>query len=117
MTKESEDKFYAAAVMLAAAKEKKAEAEEAIKGAEKVLKDVMAAENVISATVQDYTVEIVKVGSTKVVDTAKLKKDGLFDQYSKDRAGFEQVKITNPNNEFLAGLEERRKKHIEESKK
>lgn len=117
MTKEAEDTLYGAAMMLADAKEKKAAAEEAVKRYEKTIKEVMARESVVSATVQDFTLEIVKVAGSRTVDTAKLKKDGLFEQYSKEKAGYEQVKITNPNNEFLCGLEERRKKHIEEGKK
>lgn len=117
MTKESEDLFYGAAVLLAASKEKKAEAEEGIKKAEAVLKDLMSKENLITATVQNYTVEIVKVAPTKVVDTAKLKAAGLFEKYSKDKAGYQSVKITNPENEFLCGLNNRRQKHIEDGKK
>lgn len=117
MTKEAEDKIKYYAECLADWKEKKAEAEERIKGCEKALKETLAAENIVSATAGDWTVELVKVAATKVVDTAKLKKDGLFEQYSKDRAAYEQVKVTNPNNEFLTGLEERRKKHIEDGKK
>ena len=118
MTKEAEETLAICAKALAIAKFEKAKAEEAIKNAEKTIKDTMAADNSsIYQCTNGYTLEIRRTAPTKVVDTAKLKEDGLFEKYSKDRAGFEQVGISNPDDEFLCGLNDRRKKHIEDGKK
>lgn len=118
MTKEAEDLCAKCAEDLAKAKKAKAEAEEKIKICEKDLKDVFAAEDILTKTFDNgYTVEIQKVAGSMMVDTAKLKAAGLFDQYSKPKAGSTQVRISNPNDEFLCGLNERRQKHIDESKK
>ena len=118
MTKEAEDLCAKCAEDLAKAKKAKAEAEEKIKICEKDLKDVFAAEAILTKTFDNgYTVEIQKVAGSMMVDTAKLKAAGLFDQYSKPKAGSTQVRISNPDDEFLCGLNERRQKHIDESKK
>lgn len=116
MTKEAEDEIKLMAEGLADAKQRKAEAEEVIKNAEKFLKKTMADEKLDSVVVGDWTVTIIKTDTAKIVDTDKLKKDGLFEKYSKDRAGSTQVRLANPNNKFLCDLEERRKKHIEDGK-
>lgn len=118
MTKEAEDLCAKCAEDLAKAKKAKAEAEEKIKICEKDLKDVFAAEDILTKTFDNgYTVEIQKVAGSMMVDTAKLRAAGLFDQYSKPKAGSTQVRISNPDDEFLCGLNERRQKHIDESKK
>lgn len=118
MTKEAEDLCAKCAEDLAKAKKARAEAEEKIKICEKDLKDVFAAEDILTKTFDNgYTVEIQKVAGSMMVDTAKLKAAGLFDQYSKPKAGSTQVRISNPNDEFLCSLNERRQKHIDESKK
>lgn len=118
MTKEAEDLCAKCAEDLAKAKKAKAEAEKKIEICEKDLKDVFAAEDILTKTFDNgYTVEIQKIAGSMMVDTAKLRAAGLFDQYSKPKAGSTQVRISNPNDEFLVGLNERRAKHIEESKK
>ena len=117
MDKEAEMNLAETARNLAEAKRKKAEAEDAIKVCEKAFKDAFEAENIMSHTFGNgYTVELQKVAGSMMVDTAKLRAAGLFDQYSKPKAGSTQVRISNPNDEFLCGLNERRAKHIEESK-
>ena len=118
MTKEAEEACAFAAKRLAEAKKKKAEAEEVIKEAESDLKAVFKSEGLLTYTFPNgYTIELRKTAETRVVDTAKLKAAGLFDEYSKVRAAFEQIGISNPNDEFLVDLNERRAKHIEEGKK
>jgi len=118
MNKEAEGVLEAVAADLAKAKKAKAEAEEIIKNSEKALKEQFEADGILTHTFGNgYTVEIQKVASSLMVDTAKLKAAGLFEQYSKQKAGSVQVRISNPNDEFLCGLNERRAKHIEESKK
>ena len=117
MTKEAEMNLAETAKNLADAKRRKAEAEEAIKVCEKAFKDAFEAESIMAHTFGNgYTVEIQKIAGSMMVDTAKLKAAGLFDQYSKQKAGSTQVRISNPDDEFLCGLNERRAKHIEESK-
>lgn len=118
MNKEAEMSLAETAKNLADAKRRKAEAEDAIKACEKAFKDAFEKENILTHTFGNgYTVEIQKVAGSMMVDTAKLKAAGLFDQYSKQKAGSTQVRISNPNDEFLVGLNERRAKHIDESKK
>lgn len=118
MTKEAEMNLADTAKNLADAKRRKAEAEDAIKACEKAFKDAFEADNIMTHTFGNgYTVEIQKIAGSMMVDTAKLKAAGLFDQYSKQKAGSTQVRISNPDDEFLVGLNERRAKHIEESKK
>lgn len=118
MTKEAEGVLEAVAAELAKAKKAKAEAEEIIKNSEKALKEQFEADGILTHTFGNgYTIEIQKVAGSMMVDTAKLKAAGLFDQYSKPKAGSTQVRISNPNDEFLCGLNERRQKHIDESKK
>lgn len=118
MNKEAEGVLEAVAAELAKAKKAKAEAEEIIKNSEKALKDQFEADGISEFKFGNgYTVKIEKVASSLMVDTAKLKAAGLFDQYSKQKAGSTQVRISNPDDEFLVGLNERRQKHIEESKK
>jgi len=118
MDKEAEMNLAETAKSLADAKRRKAEAEDAIKICEKAFKDAFEKDNIMAHTFKNgYTVEIQKVAGSMMVDTAKLKAAGLFDQYSKPKAGSVQVRISNPDDEFLVGLNERRSKHIEESKK
>jgi hypothetical protein len=117
MTKESEMNLAETAKNLADAKRRKAEAEDAVKACEKAFKDAFKKENIMTYTFGNgYTVEIQKVAGSMIVDTDKLKAAGLFDKYSKPKSGSVQVRISNPDDEFLAGLNERRQKHIEESK-
>ena len=117
MNKEAEMNLAETAKNLAEAKRKKKEAEDAIKVCEKAFKEAFEAENIMAHTFGNgYTVEIQKVAGSMTVDTDKLKAAGLFDQYSKPKAGSTQVRISNPNDEFLCGLNGRRQKHIEESK-
>ena len=117
MDKKAEDLCAKCAEDLARAKKAKAEADKTIKQCEKDLKDVFAAEDILTKTFQNgYTVEIQNVAGSMMVDTDKLKAAGLFDQYSKPKAGSVQVRISNPDDEFLCSLNERRAKHIEESK-
>jgi len=118
MTKEAEMNLAETAKNLADAKRRKAEAEDVIKACEKAFKDAFEAESIMTHTFGNgYTVELQKVAGSMMVDTAKLRAAGLFDQYSKPKAGSTQVRISNPDDEFLCGLNERRAKHIEESKK
>lgn len=117
MDKEAEMCLAETAKNLADAKRRKAEAEDAVKVCEKAFKDAFEKEKIMTHTFGNgYTVEIQKVAGSMIVDTAKLKAAGLFDKYSKQKAGSTQVRISNPDDEFLVGLNERRAKHIEESK-
>ena len=118
MDKEAEMCLADTAKSLADAKRRKKEAEDAIKICEKAFKDAFERESIMTHTFRNgYTVEIQKVAGSMMVDTEKLKEAGLFDKYSKPKAGSTQVRISNPNDEFLVGLNERRQKHLEESKK
>lgn len=117
MDKEAEMNLAETAKNLAEAKRKKKEAEDAIKICEKAFKIAFKKENIMAHTFGNgYTVEVQTVAGCMIVDTDKLKEAGLFDKYSKPKAGSVQVRISNPEDEFLAGLNDRRAKHIEESK-
>ena len=117
MTKEWEMSLAETAKNLADAKRKKKEADDAIKACEKAFKTAFKKENILTYTFGNgYTVEIQTVAGSMIVDTDRLKEAGLFDKYSKEKAGSVQVRISNPDDEFLSGLNERRQKHIEESK-
>lgn len=79
---------------LASLKASKKGIEERISKVESALKEGMEERSATEAVFGSSRVSIVKVAETRTVDTAKLKADGLYDRYSKPKAGYTQVKVS-----------------------
>lgn len=58
------------------------------------LKKAMNNEALIDSTVGGYTVKLSHVASSQIVDTAKLKEAGLFEKYSKVKAGYDTITVS-----------------------
>ena len=72
----------------------KKELEERLSNLEKSVKDELHAIGETDYRAGRFLVHIKTVAPSKVVDTAKLKANGLFEEYSKEKAGYESVLIT-----------------------
>ena len=76
---------------------KKKEIEEKLSELEKNVKDTFTKADLMDAEIGRFLVHIKVTPETKIVDTAKLKADGLFEQYSKTRAGSQSLMLTEKN--------------------
>lgn len=64
-----------------------------IEEVKKSLKQGMEERSSVEAVFDGNKVSIVKVAGSVTVDSEKLKADGLYDKYSKLKAGYTQVKV------------------------
>lgn len=95
MTKEAIIKITPLCDRIVELKALKEKIEKEIKEAEADVKQTMRDEKIFSDTVGKYLVTLNKVAGGRVADTAKLKADGLYDQYSKPKADYEVLKIVD----------------------
>ena len=72
----------------------KKQLEEQLAALEKEVKGYMAEQGKDDETAGRFIIHIKRTPPTQIVDTAKLKAAGLFETYSKTRAGSESVMIT-----------------------
>ena len=72
----------------------KKEIEEKLTEVEKRIKDHLVSENKVDEAAGRFLIHLKKTPETMIVDTAKLKADGLFDRYSKVRAGSTSLMVT-----------------------
>ena len=94
MVKYADDVMAQAAQRQVEIKKKKKELEDMLVQNEKVLKEGMEERHTLCQQFGDNVVSIVKVAESLTVDSAKLKADGLYDKYSKKKAGYSQVRVT-----------------------
>jgi len=93
MTKEAIEMLEPLCKRIVELKVQKAQVEKELKEAEATVKDRMNKENTISTVIGGYTANLIKVADGLTVDTEKLKADGLYDKYTKPKAGYETLKI------------------------
>jgi len=91
MTKEAEAVVAPLAKLVFELRAQKNELEKKLKDAESKLKKGMGGE--LSGVAGDYFVEIQKVAASRIVDAVALKADGLFDKYSKEKAGYDKLLV------------------------
>ena len=91
MTKEAEAVIAPLAKLVFELRAQKKEIEEQLKDAESKLKKGMGGEP--SGLAGGYFIEIQKVAASRIVDTVALKADGLFDKYSKEKAGYDKLLV------------------------
>lgn len=75
----------------------KKEIDETISALEKKVKKALLSEGKKDSPAGRFLVHIKSVPPTFIVDTARLKEDGLFDKYSKTKAGYDSLMITENN--------------------
>ena len=95
MTKEAIVKITPLCDRIVELKALKDKIEKELKEVEADVKQTMRDENTFSDIVGKYLVTLNKVAGGRVVDTAKLRADGLYDQYSKPKADYEVLKIVD----------------------
>lgn len=93
MTKEAETKIAPIAKKVFDLRAQKAQIEDDLKAYEQQLKNAFTKLGTVADRVGDYFCEIQKVAPSKIVDTVKLKAAGLFEQYSKDKAGYDKLLV------------------------
>jgi hypothetical protein len=93
MTKEAETKIAPIAQKVFDLRAQKAQIEADLKAYEQQLKDEFTKIGTAADRAGDYFCEIQKVAPSKIVDTVKLKAAGLFEQYSKDKAGYDKLLV------------------------
>ena len=67
---------------------------ESVKAEEAKVKDALNASGESEVEAGNFICKIVHVAESRIVDTAKIKKAGLFDEYSKTKAGYDALRIT-----------------------
>lgn len=67
--------------------------EKELKEAEARVKDEFKSRAIESRMVGRFAVELTRVAESFIVDSAKLKADGLFDLYSKKKAGYDRLSV------------------------
>lgn len=67
---------------------------EELKKLKDALKKAMNAESLTDDVVGGYTVNLNHVAPSRIVDAAKLKEAGLFEKYSKEKAGYDTIVVT-----------------------
>lgn len=75
-------------------KNQKKEIEETISAIEQKIKGQLVAEGKTDEAAGKFLVHIKTTPPTRIVDTAKLRADGLFEKYSKDKAGYDSLMVT-----------------------
>ena len=93
MTKEAEVKLCKAAEKVFELRAQKKAIEEELKGYEDELKQGLNENSLVSGRFGYYNVKLTKVAASKVVDTVALKAAGLFEKYSKDKAGYDKLTV------------------------
>ena len=93
MTKEAETKIAPIAQKVFDLRAQKKQIEDDLKAYEQQLKDELTKIGTVADRAGDYFCEIQKVAASKIVDAVKLKADGLFEQYSKDKAGYDKLLV------------------------
>jgi len=117
MTKEAIEKLEPLCARIVELKNQKEQVEKELKEAEAAVKAEMNAQNVLSDLIGKYTVELVKVAASRTVDTAKLKADGLYDKYSKPKAGYDILKVVDPDDAQGSARRGRQAEHAEKAMK
>ena len=97
MTKEAIEKLEPLCKRIVELKNIKEAAEKELKEAEAAVKDEMNAAGATTEMVGKYTVELTHVAPSTTVDTVKLKAAGLYEQYSKPKAGYDKLVVTDPD--------------------
>ena len=92
--KHADDEMALKAAELVDLKAAKKSIDDRIKETEKILKDGMEERSSTEAVFGANTVSYIKVAESRTVDTDRLKADGLYDRYSKPKAGYTQVKVS-----------------------
>lgn len=93
MTKEAEVKLCNAAAKVFELRAQKKAIEDELKGYEDKLKAGLNENNIMSGQFGNFNVKLTKVAASKVVDTVALKAAGLFEKYSKDKAGYDKLTV------------------------
>ena len=93
MTKEAEVTLCNAAEKVFELRAQKKVIEEDLNGYENQVKGLMNENGLISHSFDGYLVKLTKVAASKVVDTVALKAAGLFEKYSKDKAGYDKLTV------------------------
>lgn len=93
MTKEAEALIAPLAESVFELRRQKKELEKKLSDAEAGLKSAMSGLGDLSGVAGGYFVEIQKIAASRVVDTVALKADGLFDKYSKEKAGYDKLLV------------------------
>lgn len=93
MTKEAEDRIALEAEKVFALRAKKKAIEEELAAYENDLKADLAGNDVTSGVFNGYFVELQKIAATRSVDTAALKAAGLYEKFSKVKAGYEKLSV------------------------
>ena len=94
MTKEAESIIEPLAAKVFDLRAQKKAVEDELKACEQDLKNMMNEIGVSADRVGEYYCEIQKIAASKIVDTFKLKADGLFEKYSKDKAGYDKLLVS-----------------------
>ena len=68
--------------------------EDELKACEQELKGKMNEIGVSADRIGDYYCEIQKIAASKIADVVRLKADGLFEKYSKDKAGYDKLLVS-----------------------
>lgn len=92
MKKEAEFEPVCARIFHLESSMKAAEAE--LKELKASLKNAMNEESITSDVVGRYQVVLKHIAPTRIVDSSKLKADGLFEKYSKDKAGYDTLSVS-----------------------
>lgn len=93
MTKEAEMKIALEAEKVFKLRAQKKSIEEELEVFEKDLKADLAGNGISSGVYNGYFVELQKIAASRTVDTVKLKADGLYDKYSKVKAGYDKLSV------------------------
>lgn len=92
--KHADDEMALKAAELVDLKAAKKGIEDRISKIESTLKEGMEERSATEVVFGQNLVSYVKVAESRTVDSAKLKADGLYDRYSKPKAGYTQVKVS-----------------------
>ena len=117
MTKEAKEMLEPLCARIVELKNEKERIEKELKAAEATVKAKMNEEHVLSDLIGKYTVEITKVAESRTVDTAKLKADGLYDKYSKPKAGYDVLKVIDPDDAQGSARRGRQAEHADKAMK
>ena len=84
-------------------KARKKAIDEAIKEFEAILKSGMEERGSTKVLFGDFDVLLKKVAGSYTVDSEKLRADGLYEKYSKPKAGYTQIVVTKVDGDAIRG--------------